>query len=128
MGLKPRIRFAVVQIAVAVGVIAALCLSYPSWRLGQISDRIRRQYPDVQQISTSDLAAWQASSKTAPVLIDVRTPEEFAVSHLIKAYRVDPDAEPSQEDLPEDHGRAIVVYCSTGDRSAAYARRLQRAG
>ncbi len=61
------------------------------------------------------------------MLVDVRTPEEFAVSHLAGARRVDPEAgAEALAALPRD--TAIVVYCSVGWRSAAFAERLRAAG
>lgn len=129
MGSRPAaIRFAAIQLTLAAAVAAGLWLSYPAWRLGKISDRVRKEYPDVAQLSTADLAVWLGSAKTIkPVILDVRTPEEYAVSHLFEAHRVDPLGELNPDDLPDDHGRSLVVYCSTGERSAAFARRLQRA-
>ena len=117
------------QIALAAAVGAGLWLAYPGWRLGRITDRLRSEYRDLQFITTADLAGWLApQSPVNPLILDVRTPAEFAVGHLINARRVNPETELAREDLPDDHGRAIVVYCSTGERSAVYARRLQRGG
>src|SRR5260221_2157363 len=116
------VRFAAIQVALAAAVGAGLWLSFPAWRLGQVTDRIRKQYPDVPQIATADLATWLASPKTVkPVILDVRSRDEYDVSHLIEAHRVDPAAELNPDDLPDDHGRAIIVYCSTGERSAPFA-------
>jgi rhodanese-related sulfurtransferase len=129
MALRPAaLRFAGIQLTLAVVVAAGLWLSYPAWRLGQISDRVRKEYPDVAHLSTGDLAKWLWSTQAVkPVILDVRSPEEYEVSHLFEAHRVNPLAELNPDDLPDDRGQSIVVYCSTGERSAAFARRLQRA-
>jgi rhodanese-related sulfurtransferase len=122
-------RFALLQLTLAAAVATGLWLAYPGWRLGLVTDQIRKSYPDLQYMTTSDLAAWLASPKQVkPIILDVRTDGEFAVSHLIEAHHVAPGGELKPDDLPDDLGRAIVVYCSTGERSAAFARRLQRAG
>lgn len=129
MALRPAaLRFGAIQTALALAVVAGLWLSYPAWRLGQISERVRKEYPDVAQLNGADFAKWLGSPKEIkPVILDVRSPEEYAVSRLFDAHRVDPLAELNPDDLPDDHGRSIVVYCSTGERSAAFARRLGRA-
>jgi rhodanese-related sulfurtransferase len=61
------------------------------------------------------------------VVLDVRTPEEFAVSHLPGAVRVDPDrADLGSLAVAEES--TVVVYCSVGYRSAAIAEALEAAG
>ena len=65
------------------------------------------------------------------VLLDARGPDEYAVSHLPGARRVDPDADAAAlgSALADvDRRRPVVVYCSVGARSAAVARRLRKAG
>lgn len=52
------------------------------------------------------------------VLIDVRTPEEFAGGHLEGARNIDlqgPDFEGKVGDL--DRGERYIVYCRSGNRS-----------
>jgi rhodanese-related sulfurtransferase len=126
---RASVRFVALQVALAAAVGAGLWLAYPGWRLGLVTDRVRAQYPDVPQMAAADLAALLASPQASkPVLLDVRTPEEYAASHLIEAHRLTPGEVLNPDDLPDDRGRAIVVYCSTGERSASFARRLQREG
>ena len=60
------------------------------------------------------------------MLLDVREPAEFAVSHLADARQVDPRADPARLDLPKN--RPIVTYCSVGYRSAEFAERMRQAG
>lgn len=90
---------------------------------------IEAQYPDVASITTDSLAAWlEADSTARPILLDTRSPDEFAVSHLTGAVRVDPDAEafPALDTL--DRQTPIVAYCSVGYRSSDVASRLEAAG
>jgi hypothetical protein len=48
-----------------------------------VFDWIKRDWPEVAQISTLELAGRMvASSEANPLLIDVRTHEEYEVSHL----------------------------------------------
>ena len=84
-------------------------------------------HQDVPTIDTATLAT-KLRGKDPPLLLDVRTAAEFAVSHLPHAIHVEPDADPvaAVADLPK--GRLIVTYCSVGWRSAEHAARLQAAG
>ena len=108
-----------------------LCLSVLfSWRwLGwlAVNAETRHKFPTVQDIQTRGLAAWlNDPQRPQPVLLDVREPAEFDVSHLAHARRVEPGADPTTLDLPKD--QPIVTYCSVGYRSADYAQQLQKAG
>ncbi len=88
---------------------------------------IARSFPAVPQLSTDSLAALLADS-TRPLLLDVRTPEEYRVSHLPGARRIDPEATafPMLAGVPKD--TLIVAYCSVGYRSAGLVERLRKAG
>ena len=102
-----------------------------SWRA--VGALIERDFPAVEAVTTDGLAAWLAdSSRVPPLLLDVREAEEYAVSHLPGALRVDPDASTDAlaAALPADFdgSRPVVVYCSVGYRSARMAERLQSAG
>ena len=65
-------------------------------------------------------------NRTAPVLLDVRQEEEFAVSHLPNAQRISPDTD--GEALKPYLDKPLVVYCAVGYRSAKMARRIQTFG
>jgi rhodanese-related sulfurtransferase len=89
---------------------------------------IRSEFPGVEQISTEELRLRLDSGPRAPILLDARTPDEFEVSHLKGALRVDPDG-----DLPGfvralDRNRPVVAYCSVGYRSSRLVARLQEEG
>ena len=98
-----------------------------SWRL--IKLLIRLQFPQVQQLSTENLAAWLADEgKSKPLLLDARTREEYEVSHL-KNARLAPDNLQNLINHEEINlTTPIVVYCSVGYRSGALAKRLQSLG
>ncbi len=63
-----------------------------------------------------------------PLLLDVRAPAEFAVSHLRGARRAASEAEALALLAEEPRDREIVLYCSLGLRSSHLARALQRHG
>src|SRR5882672_9474013 len=55
---------------------------------------LRSKFGDEHWITTQQLSDWLADKKRpAPVLLDVRTPAEWKVSHLPGARRVDPQAD-----------------------------------
>lgn len=64
------------------------------------------------------------------LLIDVRTPEEYAAGHLPGAINIDwlADGFLDQAKAALDPGRPLLVYCRTGRRSAEAAGRLSAAG
>ena len=65
---------------------------------------------------------------TPPLLLDVRTPAEFRVSHLAGARFVNFDSL-STVQLPDvSRARPIVVYCSVGLRSERLGERLHALG
>lgn len=90
---------------------------------------LRSKFTSVEWISTAELADWLANKgRPAPVLLDVRTPAEWDVSHLPGARRVDPNApaESVAGGLPKE--TPIVTYCAVGYRSGETATRLRAAG
>jgi rhodanese-related sulfurtransferase len=97
--------------------------------LAAIKKLVRARFPDVPHLTTAQLAAWLADAQRAPpLLLDVRSNEEFAVSHLPNALQIDPDSSAAEvlEALPQD--QPWVLYCSAGYRSSHLAQRLLRAG
>lgn len=97
--------------------------------LDDVRAKVRAKYPTVRQLSTAELAAWLAdTNRPPPMLLDVRTEAEHAVSHLPGARRVDPRSSASQIAGALESGRPVVTYCSVGYRSSQIAARLQKAG
>ena len=79
-------------------------------------------------MSSRELAARMARpSSEKPILLDVRTEAEFAVSHLEGARRIDPD-NPDLSSLDLSPKSTVVVYCSVGYRSAGIVGQLRQAG
>lgn len=91
---------------------------------------VRTRFPKVPQISTADLAAWLTDDdRPRPVLLDVRSMDEFAVGHLPGAIHVGPSSTPeSVQRLIGTDPVPIVVYCSIGWRSSALAGKLAAHG
>ncbi len=92
-----------------------------------VKQRIRVEFPGVEQIQVAELDVWLASGEASPLLLDVRETAEYRISHLRGAVRVDPGVEPAlPPDLARDH--PIVAYCSVGYRSSMLAERLRAQG
>lgn len=97
--------------------------------LAEVEQTVRTKFPEVRQISTTELAAWlNDPARRPPVLLDVRAKREFAVSHLAGARQIDPDEDAAAQvpDVPKD--APIVTYCSVGYRSCRAAAQLLKAG
>ena len=105
-----------------LGLLLAAACGAPS--LDSVQADIERALPDVPQHAAAVAFA------DDPLVLDVRTAEEFAVSRLPGAVRVDPEAQ-AMDVLaahPEAKERPVLLYCSVGWRSSLLADRLRRAG
>ena len=101
------------------------CSSDMQW--STVERMIDLEYPDVEQISTDSLAVW-LEEPDPPLLIDARSQEEYEVSHLQSAIRVDPDDPDlsALDEVPRD--TPLVTYCSVGYRSSGIAATLMDEG
>ena len=101
-----------------------LCGCSPTMEWTAVRTMVRTAFPDVEQVSTDSLANMLAAGQDV-YLLDVRTEEEFRVSHLPGATHIDPEAT-EFDSIPR--GAKIVAYCSVGYRSSALSDRLQADG
>lgn len=87
---------------------------------------VRDAFPDVPQLKGAELKELFADP-APPLLIDVREPEEYAVSHLPGAVNAQGAA---LEDLVREAGgdRPVVLYCSVGYRSSRAVEQLRDKG
>ncbi len=99
--------------------------AYQPSDLPKVEARVRQEFSDVTQILPDDFAAMK--NKRSPLIIDVREPAEFAVSHIDGAVRVDPNA-PADAFVNKlaalAAGRDVIFYCSVGVRSSRLADRV----
>ena len=92
-----------------------------------IKEITRQAYPHVPRVSTQSLAEWMSEGGHSLLLIDVRSPEEFAVSHLrgaINAQTPAQIAEVIRARTPEKP----ILYCAVGFRSTRLAHLLAEQG
>lgn len=99
-----------------IGIISSLIFSSCSQVNGQ-----QTQSPTVYQQNLQ--------KDTSALLVDVRTPEEFANGHLKNAINVnyyDPSFMKQMSTLSKD--KTIYVYCRSGGRSGKATQELTQAG
>ncbi len=121
-------------VLVMLQVFLGLAVFHPSAAQAQSlwvwQQRIAWQFA-VDQLPPSEMDAMQARLPAEQLLIlDVREPDEFAVSHLQGAQQVDPamSAEAFMQSYGEQvRGKTLVFYCSIGWRSSELAERLSPA-
>ena len=81
-----------------------------------------------RQISM-DEAITMMETESNYIILDVRTPEEFAEKHIPDAINI-PNETIGTEEIPElpDKEQLILVYCRSGNRSKQASEKLVRLG
>ena len=81
-----------------------------------------------KQISM-DEAVTMMAEETDYIILDVRTPEEFAEKHIPNAINV-PNETIGNDDIPElpRKDQMILVYCRSGNRSKQASEKLAKLG
>ena len=144
---KQQLKLASVPLGATVALWCLIALSCPALAMDSVPDRqsgnsfaespaweralrlVHDEFPNVPSKTTLKLAARQASSEAADILLlDARTSEEFNVSHIKGAVRAG-DVRSALNVIAAHPGKSmIVVYCSVGYRSARLADRLLERG
>jgi rhodanese-related sulfurtransferase len=100
--------------------IVTACAPEPELDWQGVKQLIRAEYPTVDQVSTADLVEWLSSADGKDlILLDVRGPDEYAVSHLRGAQLT-----PSERSALNVLAGADAI----GYRSASLTRRLMARG
>ena len=76
-----------------------------------------------------DEAITMMKEESSYIILDVRTPEEFADKHIPGAINI-PNETISTEEIPElpDKDQLILVYCRSGNRSKQASEKLAALG
>ena len=76
-----------------------------------------------------DEAITMMEEESSYIILDVRTPEEFADKHIPGAINI-PNETISTEEIPElpDKDQLILVYCRSGNRSKQASEKLAALG
>jgi rhodanese-related sulfurtransferase len=123
----PNARIGFLMTGLIVAAIALLGTRSIEWFI--LKQSLRNRFPKVKWITTAQLADWLADKqRQPPVLLDVRTAEEWNVSHLPGARRVDPNAPVEEVISGMSKETPIVTYCAVGYRSGALAAKLRETG
>ncbi len=121
-------------VLVLVAGFACLYLAVPDLRAddakqtGQLErtiEDVAKRWPNLQHVPADDVA--RMMTEKSAVIFDVRTEQEYAVSHIEGAIRVDPaidSAEFLKAHAGAVKGKTAVFYCSVGVRSSKLAERV----
>ena len=123
----PNARLGLLMTGLLMAAVGLLFMRSIHWFL--LKKSLQHRFPKVEWISTHELAAWLADqSKPAPVLLDVRTSEEWNVSRLPGARHAEPKASVESVTAGISKETPVVTYCAVGYRSGELATRLRAAG
>ena len=88
----------------------------------------KQQEASYRQINMDEAIAMMAE-ETNYLILDVRTPEEFAAGHIPNAINI-PNEEIGTAQIPElpDQDQLILVYCRSGNRSKQASEKLAALG
>lgn len=93
----------------------------------QIKELIAVKFSSIPHIKTHELAERMDNlNRDSPMIFDVRSEEEYAVSHLHGAVRV--DSKDILSFVGTEKNRPMVFYCAVGYRSSAVVLRLKKLG
>jgi rhodanese-related sulfurtransferase len=123
-----RVLLLVIVVPLVIGAVVALFAGRPI-AFEAVRRLTVRKFPEVRWVDGAELARWREDpGRARPVVLDARTADEYAVSHLAGAARMDP-YRPLLRPLrgfPKD--TTIVVYSSVGYRGARLASWLAGQG
>jgi len=102
-------------------VLCAMLLAIPACSGGDAAS--------APEVITADELAAEIAAGNPPIILDVRTEEEFAAGHIPGAINI-PHTELTArlDELPADHQSPIVVHCQSGRRAEAAMGMLHDAG
>ncbi len=117
-------RYAILLLALVTSLMGAGCEDEPR----QPASAPEATAPVVHEVPPDTLAARLAAG-TPPLVLDVRTPEEYAEGHVPGAINI-PHTEVAArlDELAPYRDREIVLYCRSGRRAGIAADVLKEAG
>ncbi len=124
MILRIPLKVIIPLVLVAIATTAWIGTSVQKPELVKIHETIEESFQQVEHISGDEYLALDPEKI---VVFDVREPDEYDVSHIAGAVRIDPDIDP--ESFAEEFknllpGKTAVFYCSVGWRSSELAQRV----
>ena len=126
--LVSAFRFCTLAVLLGLSVIAQIsCVREEPLDWDQVAGLINSEFPGLPTLTTAELQS-TLSTDHPVVLLDVRTPEEFAISHLQGAHQTDSAEAVVALLAMTEPGALVVAYCSVGYRSAALVQELRDRG
>lgn len=110
------------------GVVAALLVSLSPFVIAAPQQQHAPTAPGATETTARDLHS-QLAGQSRTLVIDVRTPEEYAKGHIPEAINIPIDELTGKlQQLQVSKDRPIVTVCDRGGRSSRAALLLQRMG
>jgi len=111
----------------AIFTVAVVLVGGVIFLLNSSSDNTVTATIQSQNISPDTYVSTFNQESSDHILIDVRTPEEFASGHIAGAVNIPvQQLEQRLSEVPDD--KEIVVYCRSGNRSATASQILANSG
>ncbi|XP_067866895.1 tRNA uridine(34) hydroxylase-like [Heterodontus francisci] len=96
-----------------------------------VTEWIRHRFPTVENVCSDAVEQLVKENRERVLLVDVRSPAEYEISHLQGAVRIDPEAT-NMDDVVKDLGvagsgadTAVVCYCTVGFHASQLAQKLR---
>jgi len=125
MSFNKRIARATVAVA-ALGILTLGGASACSSSAGTASDAAAT-ITTGSHLSPAEFS--QSITKAGTVLIDVRTPSEYAAGHIANARNIDVESANFTSDIASlDKNATYALYCHSGRRSGIAMQTMQQAG
>jgi len=112
-----------------IGFAASIAIAGGQASMVLLERKLERQFPDVLNMIPEQFEALRAERPNGVIVLDVREPQEFTVSHLPGAVRVDPNistADFINTFASKLKGKTVILYCSVGYRSSKLASQIQQ--
>ena len=121
--MRTSLRRYVTAVACGGGQAEQLTDAQKKERLEALYEEYRSAFPSIDSIGVQELLQLQREAKRV-VLVDVREPEEMAVSMIPGAI----DAETFQREAQSYRDAIVVPYCTAGYRSGLFTQKLEKDG
>ncbi|XP_067866896.1 uncharacterized protein [Heterodontus francisci] len=96
-----------------------------------VTEWIRHRFPTVENVCSDAVEQLVKENRERVLLVDVRSPAEYEISHLQGAVRIDPEAT-NMDDVVKDLGLAdcskdktVVCYCTAGYHGSEMAQKIR---
>ncbi|MEM9337304.1 MAG: rhodanese-like domain-containing protein [Bacteroidota bacterium] len=104
--------------------VAMVTYVFPSCGQTSYGEKLESLYRHTVPLIDSEVL----KEKTDVVILDVRSPEEYNVSHIDGAFMIDFDKFKPKDVASLNKNSEVIVYCSVGYRSERLGEKLQKMG